>query len=92
MDISIGFWKIPHKNNSIPVKPSESYIMMHEEEELQYELSKLRYQVQHISILWKEIEEDIDGLQAEMEARLDGLKDQIKDNMDDKVVEDCIEH
>ena len=27
-----------------------------------------------------------------MEAKLDGLKDQMKDNMDDKVVEDHIEH
>ena len=37
--------------------------MMHEEEELQYEISKLRCQVQQISILQREIKEDIDGLE-----------------------------
>ena len=48
--------------------------------------------MQQISILRREIEDDIDGLQVEMEARLDSLKDQIKYNMDDKVVEHDIEH
>ena len=62
--------------------------MTHEEEELQYEISKLRYQVQKISILWRATKDDI----AEMEAKLDGLKDQIISNMDDKLVEDHIEH
>ena len=66
--------------------------MTHEEEELQYEISKLRYQVQQISILRRAIEDEIDGLKAEMEAKLDGLKDQIIANMDDKLVEDHIEH
>ena len=66
--------------------------MMHEEEELQYEISKLRYQVQQVSILRRSIEDEIDGLKAEMEAKLDGLKDQIIANMDDKLVEDHIEH
>ena len=65
---------------------------MHEEEELQYEISKLWYQVQQISILRRATEDDIDGLQVEMKAKLNGLKDQIKYNMDDKVVEDHIEH
>ena len=55
---------MPPKNNSIPVKPSESYNMMHEEEELQYEISKLRYQVKKISILRRTTEDDMDGLQA----------------------------
>ena len=59
---------------------------------MQYEISKLRYQVQQISILRRATEDDIDGLQVEMKAKLDGLKDQIKYNMDDKVVEDHIEH
>ena len=59
---------------------------------MQYEISKLRYQLQQISILRREIEDDIDGLKAEMEANLDGLKDQIIANMDDKLVEDHIEH
>ena len=36
--------------------------MMHEDEELQYEISKLWYQVQQISILRRETEDDIDGL------------------------------
>ena len=77
---------MPPKNNSIPIKPSESYTMTHEEEELQYEISKLRYQVQQISILRRETEDDIDGLNEKMEAKLDGLKDQIIANMDDKLV------
>ena len=66
--------------------------MMHEEEELQYEISKLRYQMQQVSILRRSTEDDIDGLKAEMEAKLDGLKDQIIANMDDKLMEDHIEH
>ena len=66
--------------------------MTHEEEELQYEISKLRYQVQQISILRRATEDDMDGLKAEMEAKLDGLKDQIIANMDDKLVEDHNEH
>ena len=48
--------------------------------------------MQQISILRRATEEDIDGLQVEMKDKLDGLKDQIKYNMDDKVVEDHIEH
>ena len=66
--------------------------MTHEEEELQYEISKLRYQVQQISILRRATKDDIDGLKAEMEAKLDGLKDQIIASMDDKLVEYHIEH
>ena len=65
---------------------------MHEEEELQYEISKLRYQVQQISILRRATEDDIDGLKEKMKANLDGLKDQIKSIMDDKVVEYHNEH
>ena len=64
--------------------------MMHEEEELQYDISNLQYQVQQISILRRETEDDIGGLKEKMEAMLDGLKDQMKSNMDDKVVEDHI--
>ena len=66
--------------------------MTHEEEELQYEISKLRYQVQQVSILRRAIEDEIDGLKAEMEAKLYGLKDQIIAKMDDKLVEDHIKH
>ena len=66
--------------------------MTHEEEVLQYEISKLWYQVQQVSILRRAIEDEIDGLKAEMEAKLDGLKDKIIENMDDKLVEDHIEH
>ena len=59
---------------------------------MQYEISKLRYQVQQISILRRASEDDIDGLKEEMEAKLYGLKDKIKANMDDKVVEYHIDH
>ena len=60
---------------------------MHEEEELQYEISKLWYQVQQILILRRATEDDMDGLKVEMEAKLDGLKDKIIANMDYKLVE-----
>ena len=83
---------MPQKNNSIPINPSKCYTMTLEEEELQYEISKLRYQVQQVSILRRAIQDEIDGLKAEMEAKLDGLKDQIIANMDDKLVEYHIEH
>ena len=66
--------------------------MTDEEEESQYDISKLRYQVQQISILQRATKDDIDGLKEEMEAKLGSLKDQIKYNMDDKVVVDHIEH
>ena len=91
-NISVLGYKMPPKNNSTPIKPSEIYTMMHEEEVLQYEISKLRYQVQQVSILRREIEDEIDGLKEEMKAKLDGLKDQIIANMNDKLVEDRIEH
>ena len=48
--------------------------------------------MQQISILQREIIDEIDGLKEKMEANLDGLKDQMKANMDDEVVEDHIEH
>ena len=48
--------------------------------------------MQQISILRRATEDDRNGLKAEMEAKLDGLKDQIIANMDDKFVEDHIEH
>ena len=59
---------------------------------MQYEISKLQYQVQQISILRRATEDEIDGLKAKMEANLDGLKDQIIANMDDKLLEDHSEH
>ena len=83
---------MPPKNNSTPIKTSDSYTMTHEEEELQYHISKLRYQVQQILILQRAIKDDIDGLKEKMEAKLDGLKDQMKYYMDNEVVEDHIEH
>ena len=83
---------MPPKKNSTPIMPSEIYTMTQEEEELQYEISKLRYQVQQVSILRRAIEDEIDGLKAEMEANLDCLKDKIISNMNDKLVEDDIEH
>ena len=48
--------------------------------------------MQQISILQREIKDDIDSLKEEMKPKLDSLKDQMKANMDDKVVEDHIEH
>ena len=48
--------------------------------------------MQQISILRRTTKDDIDGLKEEMKAKLDGLKDQIISNMDDKLVEDHIEH
>ena len=80
------------KKNSTPIKRSEIYTMMHEVEELQYEISKLWYQVQQISILRRETKDEIDGLKEEMEANLDVLKDKIIANMDDKLVEYHIEN
>ena len=65
---------MPPKNNSIPINPSKIYTLTHEEEELQYEISKLRYQVQQVSILRRAIEDEIIA------------------NMDDKLMEDHIEH
>ena len=66
---------MPPKKNSTPIKPSESSTMIDEEEELQYDISKLRYQVQQISILQRAMKDDIDGLEEKMEANLDVLKD-----------------
>ena len=48
--------------------------------------------MQKISILRRETEDDIDILKAEMKAKMDGLKDQIIANMEDKLVENHIEH
>ena len=48
--------------------------------------------MQQISILQRATEDEIDDLKAEIEAKLDCLKDQIIANMDDKLVEDHIEH
>ena len=66
--------------------------MTHEEEELQYDISKLRYQVKQISILQRAIKDDIDGLKEHMEAKVDGLKEKMKANMDDQAMEDHIQH
>ena len=86
-------YKIPPKqNNFTPIKPSKIFTMTHEEEELQCDISKLRYQVQQISILQRAIKYDIDGLKEEVEAKLDSFKYQMKANMDDKVVEYHIKH
>ena len=66
--------------------------MTHKGEELQYDISKLWYQVQKISILQREIKDDIDGLKAQMEAKMDDLKDQMKANMDYRIAEYHIDH
>ena len=48
--------------------------------------------MQQISILQRAIKDDIDHLKVEIKATLDGLRDQMKNNMDDKLVEDHIKH
>ena len=75
----------------MPIKPSEISAMGHVEEELQYDISKLWYQVQQISILQRATEDDIDGSKEEMEAKLDSFTDKIIANMDVKLVEVHIE-
>ena len=76
--------KIPPKNISTHIKPSKISTRTQQEEELQYDISKLQYQVQQISILQKATKDDIYGLKEDMEANLDGFKDKMKCNMDDK--------
>ena len=58
---------IPPKNNSTPIKPSEISTMTHEEEEVKHDISKLRDQVQQMSLSQK-------VTKNEMEAKMDGLK------------------
>ena len=41
---------MPRKNNSTPIKPSKGSTMTHEDEEFQYDLSKLQEQVHQISL------------------------------------------
>lgn len=52
--------------------------MMHEEEELQHDISKLRVQVQQISLSQRETKDelkgDMDGLKVEIKGDMDGLK------------------
>ena len=48
--ISVFGSKIPPKNNSTPIKPSEGSTMIHEDEETQHEISKLQEKVHQISL------------------------------------------
>ena len=48
----------------MPIKPSEISTMTHEKEELQYDISKLRYQVQQILILQRAVKDDIGGFKV----------------------------
>jgi len=57
-----------NQKNFTPIKPLESSIMMHEEEELQHDISKLWDQVQQISLSQRatkdELKGDMDSLKA----------------------------
>jgi len=53
-----------------------------EEEEMQHDISKLRDQVQQVSLAQKTIESKVGGLKKYVEAKMDGLKKFIEANMD----------
>ena len=59
---------------------------------MQYEISKLRYQVQQILISQRATKDDLDGLKVDIEANVDVLKDEMKANIDDQEVEFHIKH
>ena len=70
--------------------------MTHEEEELQYDISKLRDQVQQIQLSQRvtknEMEAKMDGLKKGLETKVDGLKkcveakiDGLKNDMEAKI-------
>ena len=75
----------------IPSKKPERSSMNHEkEEEMQHDISKLRDQVQQISLAQKVTEANMDGLKKDveakmygMEAKMDGLKKWIEAKMND---------
>ena len=58
-----------------PSKQLESSTMTHEEEEeMQPDISKLRDQVQQISLSQKVTEANMDGLKKDMEAKMNGME------------------
>ena len=52
-----------------------------EEEEMQHDISKLRHQVQQVSLAQKAIESKMDGLRKYVEAKMDGLKKGVEAKM-----------
>eukprot|EP00253_Pinus_taeda_P025302 PITA_25302 len=66
-----------------PSKKLEISSMTHEEEEeMQHDISKLRDQVQQISLSQKVTEAKMDGLKKNMEAKMDGLKNGMEAKVD----------
>ena len=71
-------------------KPKISSMTHEEEEEMQHDISKLRDQVQQISLAQKLTENKMDGSNKDIEAKMDGLKKGVEakiDGMDDKMEE-----
>ena len=54
-----------------------------EEEEMKHDMSKLRYQVQQISLSQKVTKSKINGFIYRMEAKIDGIEEKFKGNMED---------
>ena len=74
------------KKMQTPGKQPESSSMTHEEEEeMQHEISKLRDQVQQISLAQKVTEAKMDGLKKGVEAKMNDVEakmDGVEANMD----------
>ena len=66
--------KIPPKNNSIPIKPSEGSTMNNEDEEMQHQISKLQEKVHQSSLLQIATENEMDFLKKVVETKMDGFK------------------
>ena len=66
-----------------PSKHPISSSMTHEkEEEMQHDISKLRDQVQQVSLAQKATKSKMDGLRKDVEAKMDGLKKGVEAKMD----------
>ena len=74
--------KIPPKNSSKPINPSEYSTMSHEDEEVQHDISKLQEQVHQISLSQRATKNEMDVLKKSMEAKMGGLKNGMEDKMD----------
>ena len=71
------------KKMQTPSKEPEISSMTHEEEEeMQHDISKLRDQVQQVSLAKKATESKMDGLRKDVEAKMDGLKKGVEAKMD----------
>ena len=67
-----------------PSKQPEISTMTHEEEEeMQHDISKLRDQVQQISLSQKVTKAKMYGLKNDMETKMDGIEAKLKGNMED---------